>query len=97
MQMIQETLILLLAVQLRIMRQSILYCSSKDMYRIDITIGLCNNLSVDAAGLMFRRSPMILYRPCHNFNLSPIKPTSQHLILPNDTSRHQMMNLPTPA
>ena len=85
---------LLLTRHLRIVRKAILYRSTKDGVRIDQSIALGHNLSIDTARFMVATGAMILSSLSHHLNLLRSEPLQQTSILTNYSPRLQVVRLP---
>ena len=79
-QVIDTAAILILAVQLRIVRQPVLYRAADDGRRVDTAVGFGNDASVNRAGFVVRRGAVVFHRLTHDDDLLRREPLPQFCI-----------------
>ena len=87
-----KALPLFFIVLLGIVVQPVLYGAPEHIHRVQVTIGFCNNLSVDASGGMACRGTVVFNRLLHDAYLLGGKPFPQPYIRGKYLSASDMMD-----
>lgn len=90
-QMVEGTLDVGLAVEGRVVLETVLEGAAQDGVGVYEAVGLCHNLAVDAARGMVGGGAMVLDRLCQGLYLLLAEPSAEALVATDDASRHEVV------